>query len=109
MSEGETGGVEEVAVEVELGRETGDNVGSAVERVADDGVAERLHVDANLMGAAGFDANFDEGEGAIRAGDALEDMDVRDGGAAIGTAGGHAGSADEVSRDGEVDGGVVFF
>ena len=84
MSEGEAGGVEEVAVKVELRREAGDDVRGAVECVADDGVAEGLHVYANLMGTAGFDADFDEGEGAVGAGDSLEDVDVRDGGAAVG-------------------------
>ena len=112
MGEGEMGGVEEVAVEVELpGVEAGDEVGGAVEGVADDGVAEGLHVDADLVGAAGFDADFDEGEGAVGSGDAFEDFDVGDGGAAPSVrraAGGHADAADEVAGDGEVDGGVVF-
>src|ERR1700748_2643805 len=83
----------------------------SVEGVADDGVAEGLQVDADLMGAAGFDADLDEGEGAVGAGDALEDVGGGDGGAdtfAEGAAGGHAGAADEVAADGEVDGGVVF-
>jgi len=34
---------------------------------------------------------------------------VGDGGASIGSAGGHAGAADEVAGDGKGDGGVVFF
>ncbi len=83
-------------------------MGRAVERVADDGVAEGLHVDADLVGAAGLDADLDEGEGAVGGGEALEDGDVRDGGAAVGAAGGHAGAADEVAGDGEVDGDVVL-
>ena len=48
----------------------------AVERVADDGVAEGLGVDADLVGAAGFDADFDEGEGTIRSGETFEDVEV---------------------------------
>ena len=48
----------------------------AVEGVADDGVAEGLGVDANLVGAAGFDAHFDEGEGTIRSGETFEDVEV---------------------------------
>jgi hypothetical protein len=108
VGEREMGGVEEVAFEVEVAREVGDDVGGAVEGVADDGVAEGLHVDADLVGAAGFDADLDEGEGAVGADDALEDGGVGDGGAAIGATGGHAGAADEVAGDGEGDGGVVF-
>ena len=79
--------------------------------VADDGMAERLHVDANLVGAAGLDPHLDQGEGAEGGGQALEDGDVRDGGAGAGvraTAGGHAGAADQVAGDGEVDGDVVL-
>jgi hypothetical protein len=34
----------------------------AVERVADDRMSQRRHVDANLMGAAGIDLNFDQRE-----------------------------------------------
>ena len=109
MGEGEMGGVEEVAVELQLWGEARDDVGGAVEGVADDGVAEGLHVDANLVGAAGFDTNLDEGEGAVGGGQALEYVDVGDGGAAVGTAGGHAGATDEVAGDGKVDGGVVLF
>ena len=36
-------------------------------------------------------------------------MEVRDGGAAIGAACGHAGATDDVAGDGEADGSVVFF
>ena len=76
MSEGEMGGVEEVSVELEVGVEVGDDVWGAVEGVADDGVAEGLGVNANLVSAAGFDAHFDEGEGAVRSGETFEDMEV---------------------------------
>jgi hypothetical protein len=72
-------------------------------------MAEGLGVDANLVSAAGFDADFDEGEGAIGGDEAFENMEVGDGGAAVGAAGGHASAADEVAGDGEGDGGVVFF
>ena len=109
MSEGEVGGVEEVAGELQVGSEGGDEVRGSVEGVADDGVAEGLGVDADLVGAAGFDADFDEGEGAVGAGDAFEDVEVGDGGASVGAAGGHAGAADEVAGDGEGDGSVVLF
>ena len=40
-------------------------MGGAVEGVADDGMAEGLHVDADLVGAAGLDADLDQGEGAV--------------------------------------------
>jgi hypothetical protein len=109
MGEREVGGVEEVAGELEVGGEVGDEVRGSIEGVAYDGVAEGLGVDANLVGAAGFDADFDEGEGAVGAGDPFEDVEVGDGGAAVGAAGGHAGAADEVAGDGEGDGDVVFF
>ena len=56
--------------------EAGDGVGGAVEGVADDGVAEGLGVDADLVGAAGFDADFDEGEGAIGGGETFENVEV---------------------------------
>jgi hypothetical protein len=109
VREGEVGGVEEVAGELEVRCEVGDDVRGAVEGVADDGVAEGLGVDANLVGAAGFYADFDEGEEAVGAGDPFEDVEVGDGGASVGAAGGHAGAADQVAGDGEGDGGVVFF
>ncbi len=83
-------------------------MGGSVEGVADDGVAEGLHVDADLVGAAGLDADLDEGEGTIGSSETFEDVDVGDGGASVGAAGGHAGAADEVAGDGEVDGDVVF-
>jgi hypothetical protein len=76
VKEGEVGGVEEVAGELQVGGEAGDEVRGAVEGVADDGVAEGLGVDADLMGAAGFDANFDESEGAIRSSETFEYVEV---------------------------------
>jgi len=76
MSKREMGGVEEVSVELEVGVEAGYDVRSAVEGVADNGVAEGLGVNANLVGAAGFDADFDEGEGTIRSGETFENMEV---------------------------------
>jgi hypothetical protein len=109
MGEGEMGGVEEVSLEVESGVEAGNGVGCSVECVSDDWVAEGLGVDSDLMGAAGLDADFDEGEGAVWSGEALEEVEVGDGGASVGAAGGHAGAADEVPGDGEAYGGVVFF
>jgi hypothetical protein len=113
VSEGEVGGVEEVAGELELGGEAGDEVRGSVEGVAHDRVAERLGVDADLVSAAGFDADFDEGEGAVGAAYPFEDVEVGDGGAGSGavggSAGGHAGAAEEVASDREGDGGVVFF
>src|ERR1700678_1581798 len=100
MGEGEVGGVEEVAVELQLGGEAGNEAWGSVECVPDDGMAEGLCVDADLVSAAGFDLDFDESEWAIRAGDACENVNVGDGGAAVGAAGGHAGAADEVASDG---------
>jgi hypothetical protein len=109
MREGKVARVEEVSGELEVRWEVWDGVRGAVERVADDGVAEGLGVDADLMGAAGFDADFDEGEGSVGAGDAFENVEVGDGGASVCAAGGHAGAADEVAGNGEGDGGFVFF
>ena len=76
MREGEMGGVEEVAAELEVGGEVGDEVRSSVKSVAYDGVGEGLGVDANLVGAAGFDADFDESEGAIRRSKTFEHVEV---------------------------------
>jgi len=64
------------------------------------------------MGAAGFDADLDEGEGAVGGGEALEYLDVGDGGADTfafgGAAGGHSVATDQIAADGEIDGRVVF-
>src|SRR5271163_2457211 len=74
-------GVQEVALELEHGvflrtifkcRVPENPMGGAVQVVADDGMAERLHVDANLVGAAGLDLHIDQGEGAEGGGEALE-------------------------------------
>ena len=87
-------------------------VRGAVESVADDGMAEGLKVDADLVGAAGLDANFDQRKGPVGGGDAFEDLDVRDGVTDAfgvgGAAGGHASAAHEVATDREVDGDVVL-
>jgi hypothetical protein len=76
VGEGEVSGMEEVAVEVEVRVEAGNGVGGAVESVADDGVAEGLGVNADLVSAAGFDADLDEGEGTIRGGETFENVKV---------------------------------
>ena len=102
------GCVEEVSVELELRGKAGNEVRGAVESVADDRVAKGLGVDADLVGAAGFDAVFDQGEGAIGCCQALEDVEVGDGSPSVRAAGGHAGAADEVAGDRKGDGGVVF-
>jgi hypothetical protein len=65
VSEGEMRGVEEVAGEVFFRGETRDGVWGTVECVADDGMTEGLGMDADLVSAAGFDADLDEGEGTI--------------------------------------------
>lgn len=70
------GSVKKVSVQIEFRGETGNNVGSSVEGIADDGVAKGLHVDANLMGAAGFDADLDEREDSVGRLNALEYLDV---------------------------------
>src|SRR5205823_6242872 len=101
---GQVGGVKEVTSELELGGEARNEVRRAIEGVADNGVAEGLSMDADLVSAAGFDADFDKGEGAIRSNETFEDVEVRDGGAygwiGHGAAGRHAGAADEVTGDG---------
>jgi len=68
MNEREMGGVEEVSFELKFGCEARDKVRRAVEGVTDDRVAERLEMDSDLMGSAGFDADLDESEGTIDAG-----------------------------------------
>jgi hypothetical protein len=109
MSKGEMGGMEEVALKVPFRGKARNDVGRAVESVSDNGMAERLRVHTDLVGTTGFDAHFNEAERAIRTCKALKNVNVGDGGAAVGTAGGHAGPADEIACDGEVDGNVVFF
>ncbi len=81
----------------------------AVERVADHGMMERGEVDADLVGAAGVELDFEERGGA----DAGEGAPVGAGFAGAGedeaAAGGHANAALGVAGDGEVDdaGGVL--
>ncbi len=53
MVEGEAGGVEELALEAEEAR-------GAVVGVAADGVADGLHVDADLVGAAALQTETEE-------------------------------------------------
>ena len=76
VREREVGGVEEVAGELEVGWEVGDEVRGAVEGVADDGVAEGLRVDADLVSAASLDADFDERERTIGSGETFENVEV---------------------------------
>ena len=76
VSKGEMRSVEEVAIKLELRREVWDEMGGAVESVTDDGMAEGLRVDADLVGAASFDADLDEGEGTMWSGETFEDMEV---------------------------------
>ena len=70
MSEGEAGGVEEVARQSEggvsrVGEGGLDLAAGAVESVADDRGSERLQVDADLVGTARLNGDLDRGEGAI--------------------------------------------
>ena len=44
---------------------TGDAVGRGIERIADDGVAKRQEMDAQLMRAAGDRLEFDAGDGVV--------------------------------------------
>ena len=87
MLEFKLGCMEEIAAEAELLRIgnaafgvhfglEGDLTGGTVERVADNGVAEGLRVDANLMGASGFNAHLDKGEGTIGSGETFENVEV---------------------------------
>lgn len=63
MEEGDLVGVEGLSGEVEVGGWGEVEFGAAVEGVADHGVAEVGHVDAELVGSAGFWGEFDEGAG----------------------------------------------
>ena len=76
MGKGEVGGVKKISVQIEFRGETRDDMGRSVEGIADDGVAEGLHMDTDLMGAAGFNADLDECKGAIRRLDTLKHFDV---------------------------------
>ena len=65
-------------------------------------------MDANLVGAAGFDADADERELAEACFEAPDDFVVRDGGARVlGRACGHAGAAHGVAADGGGDGSLL--
>jgi hypothetical protein len=68
--------MEEVAVELQVGREIGDEVRSPVKRVADDRMAEGLRVNPDLMGAACFNADLNEGKGTIPSCETFEHMEV---------------------------------
>ena len=63
----QAGGVEEVALQFEdiVAIRSAKQAGGSVELVSHDGVAERLEMDADLVGAAGFDLDLDESEGAV--------------------------------------------
>ena len=95
VGECEFGGVEEVAVERDglgfrigflsaRGGDDGDLRRGSVEGIADDRMANRRQMHADLVGAAGFDADGDERERAEARGDTLDDSVVRDGSAGSG-------------------------
>lgn len=91
--EGDAVGVEEeAAAESRLGL-------GAVEGVADDRVADAGEVNADLVGAASADADFEEGELRVAAEDAVRAPS----GAAFGEACGHADPAHGVAGDGALD------
>src|SRR6202041_1905541 len=73
--------------------------GRSIERVPDYGMPQRSHVDANLMGAPGFNTNRGQGEAAVRAVNAPQDLPVRDRAAAALASCGHASAADGVAAD----------
>lgn len=84
---------------------------SAVERVAEDGMAKCLQMNPNLMGTACLDTYLDEGELSISGRmNAFQHSDVGEGGANPfafkRAASGHSGATNEISTDGKVDGGV---
>jgi len=80
----------------------------AVKRVPHNGVPDGGHVHADLMCAAGFDADANEREFAVAGLDALDDFVVRDRGAgALRGAGGHARAPDGVATQGRRDGALV--
>lgn len=113
MGEYKSRGVEEVAIERDGRWRMSDVVRRSIEAVANDRVSEGLKMDANLVGATGLDANFDQGEVAVeRRVNALENLYVGDGRpyafTVRGAAGGHASAPDEIAADGKPDGDVVF-
>src|SRR5579862_2101340 len=78
-----------------------------VEHIAHDRVPQRRHVDADLMGAAGIDLHFDQGELSKRRVEPTDDVVVRDGFAAVYAASAHAYAAYWVTADGRVDGAPI--
>ena len=79
------------------GREQ-DGAGFAIEFVANDGIAEGLHVDADLVGAAGVDAELYQGIEAK----VFEDLVVGEGGLAV-AVDDHGAGFGGVFHDGHVD------
>ncbi len=86
-----------------LGRET-DNGGRAVERVADNRMPERRHVDADLVGSSGLDAHGYQRETAEGRLDAAEHPIVADSSATIVAACCHPRAADRIAGDGGIYG-----
>lgn len=77
---------------------------SSVQGVAEYGVAEVLEVDADLVGASGFDLDFEVGGGAV--GESGEHFPVCEGGACGEAMDGAAFAVLGMAAEGEVDGAV---
>ncbi len=124
VSKCEPGGMEEVAIEPEslgLGITPcgtggcslcGDLIselgGGAVDRIANDGMTDGGHVDANLVGTACLDADAYERELAEAGVESANDFVMGDSGTGIvGGAGGHTGAAHRVAAEGSGDGSLL--
>ncbi len=82
--------------------------GRPVERVAHHRMANRRHVYADLMSAAGLDADVHQRELAERRRYALANFIMRDGCAASAAAGCHANAPHHIAADLGIDGAAVF-
>src|SRR5208282_5120089 len=118
MRQLERGGMEEIPVERQSGGHAGGSPfirlrtqfgGRSIERVTDNGMPDRSHVDANLVGASGLDREFDQSKLAIRSIDLSlhEVMGYRL--AASEAPGGHAGAFLRVAADGALNGAAILF
>ena len=67
---------EENFAPIEFRGKTGNDVRRSVKGIADHRVAEGLHMDADLVGAAGFNSDLDEREDTIGRLDTFQYFDV---------------------------------
>ena len=80
----------------------------AIEFVADNGMSQRRHVNADLVSSTGVDFDFEQSELAERRIELAQNVVVRDGLALAGSLCRHSYAADGVAADAGVDGPALF-